>query len=53
MQRGAEIEKKCCEKGLWARNIGDAIVISPPLINTKEQLAEVSGIIQPSIRETD
>ena len=53
MQRGIEIAKKCYEKGLWARNIGDAIVLSPPLIITKEQITEVFGIIQESIRETD
>jgi adenosylmethionine-8-amino-7-oxononanoate aminotransferase len=45
--------KKCYDKGLWARNIGDAIVLSPPLIITKEQITEVFGIIQESIRETD
>ncbi len=53
MQRGIEIAKKCYAKGLWARNIGDAIVLSPPLIITKEQITEVFGIIQESIRETD
>jgi beta-alanine--pyruvate transaminase len=53
MQRGIEIAKKCYDKGLWARNIGDAIVLSPPLIITKEQITEVFAIIQESIRETD
>jgi len=52
-QRGVVIAKKCYEKGLWARNIGDAIVLSPPLIITKEQITKVFGIIQESIRETD
>ena len=53
MQRGIEIVKKCYDKGLWARNIGDAIVLSPPLIITKEQITEVFGIIRESIQETD
>ncbi|MDZ7684368.1 MAG: hypothetical protein U5O39_04675 [Gammaproteobacteria bacterium] len=36
MQRGIEAGKHCYEAGLWARNIGDALVLSPPLIITEE-----------------
>ncbi|MFT7219869.1 MAG: beta-alanine--pyruvate transaminase [Candidatus Azotimanducaceae bacterium] len=50
--RGAEVAKKCYEKGLWARPIMDAIVLSPPLIVSEEEITEIFGIIIESILET-
>jgi beta-alanine--pyruvate transaminase len=52
MERGGEIARRCYEKGLFARNIGDSIVLSPPLIITEAQISEIVGIIGESIRET-
>jgi len=45
--------KRGYEKILWARNIGDAIVLSPPPIITREQVIEVFGIIQDPIQKTN
>lgn len=53
MERGGEIARRCYEKGLFARNIGDSIVLSPPLIISETQISEIVGIIAESIRETD
>ena len=53
MERGGEVARRCYEKGLFARNIGDSIVLSPPLIITEEQITEIMGIIAEAIRETD
>ncbi|MBL6688838.1 MAG: aspartate aminotransferase family protein [Pseudomonadales bacterium] len=52
LERGGEIARRCYEKGLFARNIGDSIVLSPPLIITEAQISEIVGIIGESIRET-
>ena len=52
MQRGIEVGRRCYEKGAWVRNIGDVIVLSPPLIITEEQIIEIFEIIRASIRET-
>ena len=43
--RGAEVGKLCYENGLWARNIADAIVLSPPLIVTEEEITQIFDII--------
>jgi hypothetical protein len=45
--------KRGYEKNLSARNIGDAIVLSPLPITTREQIIEALGIIQNPIRKTD
>lgn len=50
--RGAEVARHCYERGLWARPIGDAIVLSPPLIVTADEITEIFGIIAESIRAT-
>ncbi|MBT4162384.1 MAG: aspartate aminotransferase family protein [Gammaproteobacteria bacterium] len=52
MQRGVEVGQKCYEKGAWVRNIGDAIVLSPPLIISEEEISQIFEIIRESIRET-
>ncbi len=51
MQRGAEVGKRCYEKGAWVRTIGDIVVLSPPLIVTESQILEIFEIIRSSIRE--
>ena len=51
MQRGAEVGKRCYEKGAWVRTIGDIVVLSPPLIVTESQILEIFDIIRTSIRE--
>lgn len=52
MQRGIEVGKKCYKKGAWFRNIGDTIVLSPPLIITEEEISHVFDILREAIRET-
>ena len=44
-QRGAEIGKKAYEMGLWCRNIGDIIVLSPPLIISESEINDTFAII--------
>jgi beta-alanine--pyruvate transaminase len=44
-QRGALIAKRCYELGLWGRNIGDSIVLSPPLIISKSEIDNIFDII--------
>ncbi len=45
-QRGAEIGKKAYELGLWCRNIGDSIVLSPPLIISESEIDDIFAIIE-------
>lgn len=52
MQRGVEAGKRCYEAGLWARNIGDALVLSPPLIITEEEIVFMFDTIIEAIRNT-
>ncbi len=52
MQRGVEAGKKCYEKGVWVRNIGDALVLSPPLIISEEEISQVFTTIIEAVRET-
>ena len=52
MQRGIEVGRKCYEKGAWVRNIGDAIVLSPPLIVSEDEITRIFDIIRESVRET-
>ena len=53
MQRGAEVGRRCYEKGAWVRTIGDIVVMSPPLIVSEDQVTEIFNIIRASIREVD
>jgi beta-alanine--pyruvate transaminase len=53
MQRGMEAGKKCYEKGVWVRNIGDALVLSPPLIISEDEIEHIFAVIREAIRETD
>ena len=52
MARGAEIAKRCYEKGAWVRPIGDSIVLSPPLIISESEIATIFNIIGEAISET-
>lgn len=53
MARGIEVGKKCYEKGFWVRNIGDAMVFSPPLIITEEEISQLFETVAEAIRDTD
>ena len=53
MARGTEIAKRCYEKGFWVRNIGDAMVFSPPLIITEEEITTLFEMLAETIREVD
>lgn len=53
MARGIEVGKKCYEKGFWVRNIGDAMVFSPPLIITEEEITLLFETVAEAIRSTE
>lgn len=52
MQRGIEAAKICYENGIWVRNIGDALVLSPPLIISEEEITRVFQVIADAIEQT-
>lgn len=50
MQRGIEAGKYCYENGVWIRNIGDILVLSPPLIISAEEITQVFDTIIAAVR---
>jgi adenosylmethionine-8-amino-7-oxononanoate aminotransferase len=46
------VYKKCLEKGVMVRPIGDLLVFSPPLIVTEENCREMVDALKASIEET-
>ena len=52
MQRGVDAGKICYENGVWVRNIGDALVLSPPLIITEEEISHTFEVIAKAIEQT-
>ena len=52
MARGAEVAKRCYEMGLWSRNIGDMIVMSPPLIISEDEITRMFDIICKAVEQT-
>jgi beta-alanine--pyruvate transaminase len=52
MQRGIEVAKICYEKGYFFRNIGDSIVLSPPLIISEKEITEVFDVMSEAIEQT-
>jgi len=52
LQRGAEVAKRCYEKGAWVRPIGDSLVLSPPLIISEAEIKTLFGTIAEAIIET-
>ncbi|MFY2826036.1 aminotransferase [Ruegeria sp. MALMAid1280] len=48
---GHHVFRKCMERGVIVRPVGDRIVLSPPLIISKEQCDEIVGAISESITE--
>jgi beta-alanine--pyruvate transaminase len=50
--RGVEAGKHCYENGVWTRNIGDVLALSPPLIITKEEITQVFDAIVEAVRQT-
>lgn len=52
MQRGIEASKICYDNGVWVRNIGDSLVLSPPLIVTEEEISHIFEVIAKAIDET-
>ena len=51
--RGAAgaVFKSCVERGLIVRPVGDRIVLSPPLIISKEQVDDIASILREAIAE--
>jgi beta-alanine--pyruvate transaminase len=52
MQRGVEAGKICYENGIWVRNIGDSLVLSPPLIISEEEITRTFEVITSAIEQT-
>jgi beta-alanine--pyruvate transaminase len=52
MQRGIEVAKICYENGIWIRNIGDALVLSPPLIISEEEITRTFEVMANAIEQT-
>lgn len=52
MQRGIEAGKHCYKNGIWARNIGDALVLSPPLIISKDEISKIFEVMAEAIEAT-
>lgn len=50
MQRGIEAGRHCYEQGVWIRNIGDILVLSPPLVITEDQITQIFETIDQAIR---
>jgi beta-alanine--pyruvate transaminase len=52
MKRGLEVARRCYELGLWARNIGDMIVLSPPLIISEDEISQMFDLILEAVNAT-
>ncbi|MCB1691982.1 MAG: aspartate aminotransferase family protein [Pseudomonadales bacterium] len=48
--RGMDVARRCYENGVWMRNIGDTLVLSPPLIITREEITQIFDTINEAIR---
>lgn len=48
---GVRVTQLAREKGLMTRPLGNVIVLIPPLVSSKEELADMVGILSESIRE--
>ncbi|MBD3645960.1 MAG: aminotransferase class III-fold pyridoxal phosphate-dependent enzyme, partial [Pseudomonadales bacterium] len=51
MQRGVEVGKECYNEGVWVRNIGDILVLSPPLVITSDEITQIFETIEQAIRK--
>ena len=52
MARGKDVGKFCYDKGLWTRVIGDAVVQSPPLTITEDEITFICDTIIEAARNT-
>ncbi len=52
MKRGMEAGQICYENGVWARNIGDSLVLSPPLVISETEITKIFDVIASAIDET-
>jgi beta-alanine--pyruvate transaminase len=52
MQRGLEVAQRCYALGLWARNIGDMIVLSPPLIISEAEITQMFDTVVEAVKAT-
>lgn len=50
--RAAEVFSKCFDKGLLVRYTGDIIAVSPPLIITEDQIAQIFGTLKDVLGQT-
>ena len=50
ISRAAEVSRKCWEKGLYVRALGDAIGLCPPLIAEKKHFDQMFGTVADAVR---
>lgn len=50
---GSYFGNQCTEQGMLVRVSGDTIMMSPPLISTKEEINQLISIIKESVRRTE
>jgi beta-alanine--pyruvate transaminase len=49
-ERGDHVGRYCYEHGVWVRNMGDTIALSPPLVITEDEIQRVFDTIRDGIR---
>lgn len=50
--RGFEIFLRAYERGVMIRSMGDSVALSPPLIITPDQIAQIAEVLAQAIRDT-
>ncbi|MCO5574111.1 hypothetical protein L7F22_027890 [Adiantum nelumboides] len=50
---GTYFGKQCAEQGLLVRVSGDTIMMSPPLISTKEEIQKLISVFKESVKRTE
>jgi adenosylmethionine-8-amino-7-oxononanoate aminotransferase len=48
---GFEVCRRAREYGVWVRPLGDVVILMPPLAIGEDELAELAGVVDRSIRE--
>jgi beta-alanine--pyruvate transaminase len=51
--RGAALNQACFDAGLLIRNAADTIMLSPPLIISRDQIDQMVGIVRDSLARVD
>lgn len=51
--RAAEVANYCYQKGVWVRNVGESVAVSPPLIINEQQIAQIFQTIAEAAEAVD